>query len=105
VPLGFARSAIDHQISEAVVLYYGANRRSGSFPAAVLERFGPDTGEALITRIQLIQSEIFARPPDWENEDLLGAVKRARAAATELHPELSTDAIKSLGNYFAFEWK
>ncbi len=101
------RVVVDDVLSEAVVTYvWGTQCRP--WPSrdaeAVREKYG-DLALDLVPRIQAIFALVDAMEVDWSSEDLNGAAHRIESLVRSMHPELGDDAIRAVGNQFAYCWK
>ena len=86
-------------ISLAITLFIGRgfSNHPSAFPDRVVERFGTNLGDRLISAVESLLSEYWeAGFPDDSTLD--EATDRASARFAELHPEISEEAV------MAFDW-
>jgi hypothetical protein len=85
--------------SEAIVTflkrYPGQNR--DEFEA----RYGP-SADVVKGEVKKLLDEAMRIEPDWSKLDLNGAGDFVESVMHERHPELSTRALTSIGNYYTY---
>jgi hypothetical protein len=99
---------IDERLSAAVVVYlWGEPRRlpyPSEHPDDVARAFGDDSFD-LVPRIRYIVDETFAEPMALPGEALSDSAQRIEAVVRARHPELGDEAVRAIGNRFAFDTK
>ena len=93
--------------SEALMLYLGKAitpypRRD---PQRLVDRYGSLRAADLVSYCERILEELYDSKPDWTTDDLAKATARAVSAVSRRHPELSEEAIASLGWSYSWDWK
>ena len=93
--------------SESLILYLGEGvvpypQRD---PQRLIERYGLEIAEGLISYCEKVLDELYSVEPDWTAEDLAGATRRAVALVALIHPELTEPALRSLKWSYSWDWK
>ena len=86
-------------LSEAVTLYL---RR---YPGKNDEQFDAtygDQAEAVRVSVRVILDEAMKIQPDWTNLSLNEAGDYVESVMHERHPNLSSEALRSVGNYYTY---
>ena len=99
---------VDAEFSRAVTVY--VTTRPHGFPhqdaAALAAEFGQEAAAALKARADALIGEMFAATAPWlevSGPMELGDIQRAVMSSTGgRHPELSSDAVAALANYYAY---
>jgi hypothetical protein len=98
---------IDHERSEAVILYLGKGlcNYPRPNPQRVTERFGEEVGLDLVQYVQATLDELYGVQPDWSTSDLAAETEKAVQRVRKNHPEPSDEALAAPGWSFNFDWK
>jgi hypothetical protein len=87
-------------ISQAIILYLG--RYPMKNDEAFTSFYGPALAPAARAKVRSILDEAIKVDVDWTDRSLLEGSIFVRSVVAHRHPELSEQALKSIGNYYSY---
>ncbi|MGO4442203.1 hypothetical protein AB4Z42_02480 [Mycobacterium sp. 2YAF39] len=85
------------RINEAVVASIGGSAIPRIDRQTLIDRYGESEGKAVADRVVEIVREAVAMPIDWGNMTLAEGVNDIMGRFSQLHPELSSEALEEIG--------
>ncbi|BBY95674.1 hypothetical protein MGALJ_53430 [Mycobacterium gallinarum] len=85
------------RISEAVVTSIRESAIPGVDRQKLIDRYGESEGSAVADRVIAIVREAVAMPIDWGDMTLAEGVNDIMGRFSQLHPELSSEALEEIG--------
>jgi hypothetical protein len=85
------------RINEAVVTSIRESAIPGVDRQKLIDRYGESEGSAVADRVIAIVREAVAMPIDWGDMTLAEGVNDIMGRFSQLHPELSSEALEEIG--------
>ncbi|MEH3140745.1 MAG: hypothetical protein PGN37_11300 [Mycobacterium kyogaense] len=87
-------------VSEALTIYL--RRYPGSNLEEFSTRYGPSQSTVMKSRVHAMLDEAVRIELDWTEMSLNEAADYVEAEMLRRHPELSTDSLEAIGNYYTY---
>ncbi len=97
----------ESEIDEAVII--SMSKPPNGYPhiteGRLKDMHGSERGAQLNDQVAALGREIMAIDVDWNNMNLNEGADYAEQIMAQRHPQLSAEALKLIGNYFAYSWR
>ena len=102
-----ALSEKEVELNDAIQLYVGVG--ASPFPkedeARVVDYYGPEATQSLLSSVRSIIADLQKIQPDWDKHTLVSGSKWAVEQLAENHPELTGESKSALKWLYSWWWK